>query len=107
MDSIQLKIQATLSHIKSNLFCNSKELDGLLVKDLYDQGLVEGSMSREVTNAAPIFYELRVTLAGEQYLEGLSKPVANNWRSSPIIIGFITFMVTVSAAGVIYYMGWK
>lgn len=107
MNSVQFKVKETLTYIKSNLFCNSKELDGLLVKDLYDQGLVEGNMSREVTNAAPIFYDLRITLAGEHYLENLVSPYINNWRSSPIIIGFITFVVSIATAGVIFYLGWK
>lgn len=107
MSRVQLKVQETLVYIKSNLFCNSKELDGLLVKDLYDQGLVEGNMSREVTKVAPIFYDLRITLAGEQYLERLVDPHANNWRSSPIVTGFITLVGTIAAAGVIYYLGWK
>ena len=107
MDSVQLKVQETLTHIKSNIFCNSKGLDSLLVKDLHDQGLVEGNMSREVTRTAPIFYDLRITLTGEQYLEALTSPNEFNWRSSPIIIGFISFIGTIAAAGVIYYLGLK
>ena len=107
MSSIKLKVKEALGYIKSNPLCDSRDLDRLLVKDLNEQGFVEGDMSREVTGAAPIFYNLRITLTGEEYLESLLSPPKNSWHSSPIIAGFITLVVTITAAGVIYYLDWK
>lgn len=107
MSSIKLKVKETLGYIKSNPLCDSRNLDRLLVKDLSEQGLVEGDMSREVTGAAPIFYHLRITLTGEEYLENLISPPKDSWRSSPIITGLISLVVAITAAGVIYYLGWK
>lgn len=104
MSSIQIKTKEVLLHIKSNEHCNSRELDRNLVKDLYEQGFIDGDMSHECTGEARVFYNLRIKLSGEHYLNELISPSSNNWRNSKIVDLGLKVVAGVSIAIIIYVL---
>lgn len=105
MSQIDEKIRLILQHIKDNPRCNTNELEGQLVDDLYQQGRIEGINVKNLSSTAPEYIELRLTIDGERELERLSRPWYKSvWLSIPArwVAGILALVL---AAAFIHYLG--
>ena len=82
MAEIDTKIRDTLSYIKDNPGCSTNPvvaagggaeslLDGNLLDDLCDKGLVKGTRVLSCDSVGADYVDLRLTLDGEERLESL------------------------------------
>ena len=108
MDEIDIRIRDTLLYIKLNPNCDtdSEGLDGFLVKDLHNQGLIEGCDITTISADSPEYGMLRINIDGEVRLSELSafeKKSPALHKTLKIVAGFILLVVVPFFVGVAGY----
>lgn len=122
-EDIDTKIRDTLSYIKANPGCSTnkvseevrvKYLNGNLLDDLSDKGLIKGTRVLSCDSAGADYLDLRLTLDGEEELESLiagevkqSAPKQTpHWYYNPVLIALLLFAAGVGVAAYVHFMKW-
>lgn len=115
MSTVQKRIITTLELIQSNKSCNSGQHDfePEILTDIYEKGLIKAAIHTPVKTGIPQFLDMRLTVDGMKFLEA-SKTIKDKtnqssvkWHTNPFLIATLGLITMVSAAGIIYYLGWK
>ena len=119
-EDIDTKIRDTLSYIKDTPGCSTnkvsaevrvKYLDGNLLDDLYDKGLVKGTRMLSCDSDGADYLDLRITLDGEERLESLiggdgkqSPKQTPHWYFNPVLIALLLFVALVAGVAFSHFL---